>query len=303
MKKRVLAIMLVAAALFAAASIFAACDFVGTVPDYYYSYEVDLTQEDGRELYDRYGGAAVYAKVTRYEEDRTTVYRQYSFNSAGVYVTEDGWLALPAAAFVPTSFFSEVDRYSVRIYYSAEEDGETVTRYEQFYFYGTPYGDNAPIDGNIYVDEEYGVAIVKVPVEGRTNKYIPVTGNTGIASLGEKLWLFSVMGDLQEPSGSGLISSVLLAGSDVRMYSGSHSFDYVTTRSRAEYLLDGCFHSGDIGGVAVNKDGQAVGIIFSRIYSDSGADQENDIYGKACMTDITHVVELLEQAAGGNDAQ
>lgn len=66
MKKRVLAIMLVAAALFAAASIFAACDFVGTVPDYYYSYEVDLTQEDGRELYDRYGGAAVYAKVTQH---------------------------------------------------------------------------------------------------------------------------------------------------------------------------------------------------------------------------------------------
>ena len=72
MKKRVLAIMLVAAALFAAASIFAACDFVGTVPDYYYSYEVDLTQEDGRDLYDRSGGAAGVGEVTPRCGDGTT---------------------------------------------------------------------------------------------------------------------------------------------------------------------------------------------------------------------------------------
>ena len=300
MKKHLLAIAFAVAAIFAAASFFAGCDFVGTVPDYYYSYNADLTQEAGRELYDKYNGSAVYVEVTRYERDVVVGYRQFYFNSSAVYVSRDGWAALPAAGFVQSEYYRTVDRYSVNVIYFTEEGGTAVQHEQRFYFYENTYnGQLTPIEGNIFVDEEYGVALVKLPIEGRDeSKYIPVLGNEGIASLGERLWLFSAMPDMQGAQGGGLISGALLSDSDVRINTQSYAADYVTTRSRAEYMLDGRFHKADLGGMAVNASGQPAGLVFSRIYSDSGSTQHDDIYGKACMADISHIADLLERAGG-----
>ena len=298
MKKAACAIILLVAAVFAAAGIFAGCDFTGTVPDYYYSYEIDLTSQTGRKLYDMYDGSAAYVQIACYGRYGNTEYHMRSCESTGVYVTEDGWMALPSEAFVPEKSggqTAEVIRYAVKVFYF-DNSGETLSK--QFFFYKEPYGDNAPIDGNV-IAGNYGVTLVKLPVEG--HKYIPVTDNTAQGAVGERLWLFSAA--YGETQAGGLISSVTVAAADVEIRSSSSaSYDYVTPYKRADYLVDGNFHKEDIGGAAVNEDGKLVGIIFSRAYSESGSDQSDDIYGKAVMAGAERVADLLEKVGGGANA-
>lgn len=305
MKKGKLAILLCAALIVVAAGIFAGCmTFSSTVPEYYYSYDIDLSKEESRAIYDKYDGTVVLVDVTRYDRRGLSSVFGASSHTSGVYVSADGWLALPASAF-ETGFGVTVDRYSVQVSFLDTQDGKVSMPTFRNIYYNASIPEYAaanvkPISENIAYDLTHGVAIVKMPIEDRELKYADLT-DIGAPQIGEELRLFSLMLPTTSTGGGRLISGALVMSQGIGSATlALHEADYIPYGG-ADYLVGGNFHDMDVGGLAVNGQGLPVGIVFSRVFDSGGSGQNSDIYGMACMCDISHVKALL-QAKGAENA-
>ena len=314
MKKRLSAV-LVTLVLLAAVLCAAGCVFSSTVPERYYSYQTDLTQGAGRQLYERYNGAAVSVEVARYETREFISGSVFAERKTytGVYVSEDGWLALPAQAFIPAQYginnfiyTAKVHRYYVKVTYLAQEGGQSVVKEAEKTFYADPNSAQTPVEGNVYYDEFGGVALVKMPVEGRA--FVDVSAeNCAAPVLGQKLFLFSFLPQLEVSAATGLISRITVSGQDFCMPENDLNwlFDYIPEGQEADYIVQGGFSAHDIGGMAVDEQGRAAGMVFSRLLAaDAESQSQNeDVYGYACMADISCISALLQKAQGGGNAQ
>lgn len=302
MKRRPLAALVLTALLLVAVCA-SGCVFSSTVPDIYYSYSVDLSAEAGRALFDRYDGAAVLVRVDLYEgEGKFQLYR--ASTSTGVYVSEDGFLMLPAGAFVPERY--DVNRCGITVTYFTENGAVTSNR---VWFYSYALGNNLTIDENIFLDEESGVALVKFPLEGRENVWMDVSEeNAASFELSDELYLFSVLPAGAGNEGTRLLSLISVAGGEHRADQNSYVYDNVPRGGRFDNIVNGHFSPCDVGGIAVDASGRVAGMVISRLMGrgngdDAAMQQSDSIYGIAGMADVSRLSALLEAAQRSGYAQ
>lgn len=302
MKRRPLAALVLTALLLVAVCA-SGCVFSSTVPDTYYSYSVDLSAEAGRALFDRYDGAAVLVRVDLYEgEGKFQLYR--ASTSTGVYVSEDGFLMLPAGAFVPERY--DVNRCGITVTYFTENGAVTS---ERVWFYSYALGNNLTIDENIFLDEESGVALVKFPLEGRENVWMDVSEeNAASFELSDELYLFSVLPEGASNEGTRLLSLISVAGGEHRADKNSYVYDNVPRGGRFDNIVSGHFSHCDVGGIAVDANGRVAGMVISRLMGrgngdDAAMQQSDSIYGIAGMADVSRLSALLEAAQRSGYAQ
>lgn len=306
MKRRPLAALVLTALLLVAVCA-SGCVFSSTIPDTYYSYSVDLSAEAGRALFDRYDGAAVLVRVDLYEGEgsfRPVDKLHRESTSTGVYVSEDGFLALPAGAFVPERY--DVNRCGVTVTYFTENGAVTSDR---VWFYSHALGNNLTIDGNIFLDEESGIALVKFPLEGRENVWMDVSeGNAASFELSDELYLFSVLPEGTGNEGTRLLSLISVAGGEHRADKNSYVYDNVPRGGRFDNIVSGHFSPCDVGGIAVDASGRVAGMVISRLMGrgngdDAAMQQSDSIYGIAGMADVSRLSALLEAAQRSGYAQ
>ena len=279
MKRRPLAALVLTALLLVAVCA-SGCVFSSTVPDTYYSYSVDLSAEAGRALFDRYDGAAVLVRVDLYEGEgsfRPVDKLHRESTSTGVYVSEDGFLALPAGAFVPEKY--DVNRCGITVTYFTENGAVTSDR---VWFYSYALGNNLTIDENIFLDEESGVALVKFPLEGRENVWMDVSEeNAASFELSDELYLFSVLPAGAGNEGTRLLSLISVAGGEHRADKNSYVYDNLPRGGRFDNIVSGHFSPCDVGGIAVDASGRVAGMVISRIMGrgngDDAAMQQSDL--------------------------
>ena len=302
MKRRPLAALVLTALLLVAVCA-SGCVFSSTIPDTYYSYSVDLSAEAGRALFDRYDGAAVLVRVDLYEgEGKFQLYR--ASTSTGVYVSEDGFLMLPAGAFVPERY--DVNRCGITVTYFTENGAVTSDR---VWFYSYALGNNLTIEENIFLDEESGVALVKFPLEGRENVWMDVSEeNAASFELSDELYLFSVLPEGASNEGTRLLSLISVAGGEHRADKNSYVYDNVPRGGRFDNIVSGHFSPCDVGGIAVDASGRVAGMVISRLMGrgngdDAAMQQSDSIYGIAGMADVSRLSALLEAAQRSGYAQ
>ena len=268
---------------------------------------MDLSAEAGRALFDRYDGAAVLVRVDLYEGEgsfRPVDKLHRESTSTGVYVSEDGFLALPAGAFVPERY--DVNRCGITVTYFTENGAVTSDR---VWFYSYALGNNLTIDENIFLDEESGVALVKFPLEERENVWMDVSEeNAASFELSDELYLFSVLPEGTGNEGTRLLSLISVAGGEHRADENSYVYDNVPRGGRFDNIVNGHFSPCDVGGIAVDASGRVAGMVISRLMGrgngdDAAMQQSDSIYGIAGMADVSRLSALLEAAQRSGYAQ
>ena len=219
-------------------------------------------------------------------------------------MSEDGFLALPAGAFVPERY--DVNRCGITVTYFTENGAVTS---ERVWFYSYALGNNLTIDGNIFLDEESGVALVKFPLEGRENVWMDVSEeNAASFELSDELYLFSVLPAGASNEGTRLLSLISVAGGEHRADKNSYVYDNVPRGGRFDNIVSGHFSPCDVGGIAVDASGRVAGMVISRLMGrgngdDAAMQQSDSIYGIAGMADVSRLSALLEAAQRSGYAQ
>ena len=212
-------------------------------------------------------------------------------------MSEDGFLALPAGAFVPERY--DVNRCGITVTYFTENGAVTSDR---VWFYSYELGNNLTIEENIFLDEESGVALVKFPLEGRENVWMDVSeGNAASFELSDELYLFSVLPEGASNEGTRLLSLISVAGGEHRADKNSYVYDNVPRGGRFDNIVSGHFSPCDVGGIAVDASGRVAGMVISRLMGrgngdDAAMQQSDSIYGIAGMADVSRLSALLEAA-------